>query len=114
MKFLSFQVGSSPSTIDMEFEYNELQSRLPNIPVFGWLAMKNLTDDGGAGCSKYPELTDLHYNNKYWQRFKFSDKNLEIKTLEVTFYLYGAYFDNRTLLPNGPLIRVLSMVHSRC
>ena len=72
--------------------------------------MKNMSNDGEEGCSKYPRLTDLNYNNKYWQIFKFSDKNPE---LHVTFYLYGAYFDNRTLLPNGPIIRVLSMVHSR-
>ena len=100
------------STIDMGFDFNGLQSRLPNIPVFGWLSMKNLSDDGG--CSKYPKITDLHYNNKYWQIFKFSDENPKsYQALEVTFYLYGAYFDNRTLLPKGPMIRVISMVHSR-
>ena len=98
----------------MKSQFSDLQNRLPNIPVFGWLSMKNMTDDGGARCSEYPRLSDLHYNNKYWQIFKFSDKNPETKTLDVTFYLYGAYFDNRALLPNGPLIRVLSMVHSRC
>merc|ERR1719480_475189 len=69
-----------------------------------------MSNDGEEGCSKYPRLTDLNYNNKYWQIFKFSDNNPE---LHVTFYLYGAYFDNRTLLPNGPMIRVLSMVNSR-
>ena len=76
--------------------------------------MKNLTDDGPVGCSKYPDLTDLHYNNKYWQIFKFSDENpVTNLTLEVTFHLYGAYLDNRTLLPKGPMIRLISMVHSR-
>ena len=98
------------STFDLGYESIDLQSRLPNIPVFGWLSMKNVSDDGGVGCSKYPELTELHYNNKYWQIFKFLDKQPD---LHVTFYLYGAYFDNRTLLHDGPMIRVLSMVHSR-
>ena len=100
------------STIDTGFDFNGLQSRLPNIPVFGWLSMKNLTDDGG--CSEYPEITDLHHNNKYWQIFKFSGENPESNlTFEAIFHLYGAYFDNRTLLPKGPMIRVISMVPSR-
>ena len=75
--------------------------------------MKNLTDDEGTGCSKYPELTDLHYRNKYWQIFEFADRSPDAnRTLEVTFHLYGAYFDNRSLL-NQSMIRVIAMVHSR-
>ena len=97
----------------MKSQFSDLQNRLPNIPVFGWLSMKNMTDDGGARCSEYPRLSDLHYNNKYWQMFQFQDKNPETNmTLDVNFHLYGAYLDNRTLL-KGPMIRVLSMVHSR-
>ena len=83
---------------------------MPSIPVLGWLSMKNLTDEG-TGCSKYPELTDIHYRNKYWQILKFLDKSPN-RTLEVTFHLYGAYFDNRSLLTQ-PMIRVILMVHSR-
>ena len=88
--------------------FNDLQSRLPNIPVFGWLSNRDLKDEGTAGCSTYPDITDLYYRNKYWQIFEFMDDKLE-----VTFHLYGAYFDNRTLLHDGPMIRVISMVHSR-
>ena len=104
----------SPPKIKWDFEFfKSLQSKIPSIPVLGWLSMKNLTDDEGAGCSKYPELTDLHYRNKYWQIFKFFDKSPQAnRTLEVTFHLYGAYFDNRSLL-NQSMIRVISMVHSR-
>ena len=103
------------STTEWGFElFNDLQSRLPNLPVFGWLSNKDLEDDGAAGCSKYPDIMDLYYRNKYWQIFEFTDKNQDqSQTLDVTFHLYGAYFDNRTLLPNGPIIRVISMVHSR-
>ena len=104
----------SPPKIKWDFEFfKSLQSKIPSIPVLGWLSMKNLTDDDGEGCSKYPELTDLHYRNKYWQIFKFFDKSPQAnRTLEVTFHLYGAYFDNRSLL-NQSKIRVISMVHSR-
>ena len=98
---------------NVEF-FRSLQRRLPNVPVLGWFSMKNLTDNWGNGCSSYPELTDLQYRNKYWQIFKFLDKSgYKNQTLDVTFHLYGAYFDNRTLL-RGPMIRVISMVHSRC
>ena len=80
---------SNRSKVEWGFKlFNGLQNRLPNIPVFGWLSMKKLTGDED-GCSRYPEITDLHYRNKYWQIFKFLDTNLSI---DVTFHLYGAYF----------------------
>ena len=88
---------------------------MPNIPVSGWLSMKSTTDTGDTiSCSKYPALTDLLYRNKYWQIFKFLDRRNRHsnETLDVTFHLYGAYFDNRTML-TSPVIRIISMVHSR-
>ena len=103
---------SSKIELNVEF-FRSLQRKLPNVPVLGWFSMKNLTDQGGTGCSTYPELTELHYRNTYWQIFKFLDKGGDKnRTLDVTFHLYGAYFDNRPLL-RGPMIRVISMVHSR-
>ena len=105
------------SAIEWGFElFNDLQSRLPNLPVFGWLSMKNLTDDSGTGCSKYPDIMDLHFRNKYWQIFEFVDENPDSDgwRLDVNFHLYGAYFDNRTLLPDSQsMVRVISMVNSR-
>ena len=89
---------------------------MPNIPMNGFLSMKNMTDnEGTVSCSKYPSLTDLHYVNEYWQILKFLDRRNRHsnQTLDVTFHLYGAYFDNRTLLPDGPMIRIVSMIHSR-
>ena len=87
------------STNDEKSQFIDLQNRLPNIPVFGWLSMKNMTDDGGARCSEYPRLSDLHYNNKYWQMFQFLSVNPKTNvTSDMNFYLFGAYLDNRTLL----------------
>ena len=96
--------------------FNSLQSRMPNIPVNGWLSIKNITDTGDSiSCSEYPDLVDLHFRNKYWQIFKFLDRRNRHsnRTLDVTFHLYGAYFDNRTMIKD-PMIRIISMVHSRC
>lgn len=46
------------------------------------------------------ELT-LDYNNIYWQEFSSSNG---------TFYLYNAYYDNRTMGGPIPLVRILSMI----
>ncbi|XP_063880618.1 uncharacterized protein LOC135111326 [Scylla paramamosain] len=51
-------------------------------------------------CGKYPALVDLSFSNVYWQVFHSSDG---------TFYLYSAFFDNRTLTRPGPSVRILGM-----
>ncbi|MPC36044.1 hypothetical protein E2C01_029489 [Portunus trituberculatus] len=51
-------------------------------------------------CGKYPALVDLSFNNFYWQVLRSSDG---------TFYLYSAFFDNRTLTEPGPSVRILGM-----
>ena len=55
----------------------DLQSRLPNLPVLSWLAMKN----AHAQCSIYPDILDIEYSNKFWQLYRHED---------ATFYLYSA------------------------
>ena len=48
-----------------------------------------MTDDGGARCSEYPRLSDLHFNNKYWQMFQFLNVNPKTNmTLDMNFYLF--------------------------
>ena len=61
----------------------DLQSRLPNLPVLSWLAMKNKTrsEESGSGCSIYPDILDIEYSNKFWQLYRHED---------ATFYLYSA------------------------
>lgn len=103
------------------------QDHLPNVPIQGWLVMKNLTDNGEKGCSLYPGILDIEYRNDYWQIFKIVDHDNVDKS---TYHLYGAYFgkmsilknplvclnvylDNRTLLNNVPMVRILSIVKSR-
>lgn len=52
----------------------------------------------------FPDIQDLKFNNIYWQT---------TMILETTFYLYGAYHDDRKLNQNGQgpaLIRILGMV----
>ena len=53
--------------------------------------MKNLKSDGNQSCSKYPNILNIEYRNKYWQIFKTYDAN---NTREATYHLYGAYLGN--------------------
>ena len=61
-----------------------LQNQIQNIPVLGWLSMKNITISKKDGCSIYPNiLNDIEYRNTYWQIFRNKGS---------TFHLFGAYF----------------------
>lgn len=80
--------------------FYDLQTRIHNLPVLSWLKRKG--SNYKFGCSTYPSILDIKYSNKYWQQFRYQ---------ESTFYLYGAYLDNRTLLQNGPMIRILLVLH---
>ena len=55
----------------------DLQIRLPNLPVLSWLEMRNKA----AECSTYPDILDIEYSNKYWQLYR-SENSM--------FYLYSA------------------------
>ena len=70
----------------------KVQNNLPNVPVQGWLVMKNKTDgdsESDSRCSVYPGILDIEYRNNYWQIFKISD---HAKVVRSTYHLYGAYF----------------------
>ena len=82
--------------------FKDLQTRIPNLPVLSWLARKSVKGSKKFGCSTYPSILDIEYSNKYWQLFRYQDS---------TFYLYGAYLDNRTLVINGPMIRISLVLH---
>lgn len=75
-------------------------SNMSNIPQAYW-------DNGrkppisAKSCVKYPQLYDLTFNNLYWQT---------LKVRNATFYIYGAYFDNRPRVGTVPLVRLLVMV----
>ncbi|XP_037931758.1 uncharacterized protein LOC119666547 [Teleopsis dalmanni] len=53
-------------------------------------------------CAQSPTLLDIEYHNTYWQGY--TNKNL-------TFKVFGAYWDSREAVVEGPLVRVLVMVN---
>ncbi|XP_050725350.1 uncharacterized protein LOC127003037 [Eriocheir sinensis] len=55
---------------------------------------------GRRSCGTYPRLVDLSFNNLYWQMLHSSNG---------TFYLYSAFFDNRTRTAPATSVRILAM-----
>ncbi|KAH8338073.1 hypothetical protein KR059_004914, partial [Drosophila kikkawai] len=53
-------------------------------------------------CGPAPDLMNIDFHNTYWQ--KAVNQNL-------TYYLFGAYFDDRETVPEAPLVRLLTMVN---
>uniref|UniRef100_A0A023GAL3 Glycosyltransferase family 92 protein n=1 Tax=Amblyomma triste TaxID=251400 RepID=A0A023GAL3_AMBTT len=90
-------VDISPS-VSMKAFLSRL-SNMSNIPSAYWENGRKPAISSKS-CVKYPELYDLSFNNLYWQ--KLSVRN-------GTFYIYGAYFDNRPRVGNVPLVRILVM-----
>ena len=68
----------------------KVQDNLPNVPVQGWLVMKNKTDgDIESGSSVYPGILDIEYRNNYWQIFKIYDSD---RLFRSTYHLFSAYY----------------------
>ena len=87
----------------MPDKFRDLQDRLPNLPIFAWISMKDLKSDGNKSCSKYPNILNIEYRNKYWQIFKTYDEN---NTREATYHLYGAYLGNNQISISSMIILI--------
>jgi len=75
--------------------------RIPNVPFEYWLKEKSKIYGKNHTCAFYPNVFDIKFNNNYWQTFS---------TSNGSFYLYGAYYDNREAV-NSPTIRILGMIN---
>lgn len=53
-------------------------------------------------CTEAPDFMNIDFHNDYWQGLHIDN---------VSFYFFGAYWDNREVVPNTPLVRLLSMVN---
>ena len=77
---------------------------MPNLPIVYWQEnKKKKVPKNSTTCSKFPDIYDIQFNNKYWQVFESSNGS---------FYLYGAYLDVRTNNRLGPTVRILGMINS--
>ncbi|XP_023229298.1 uncharacterized protein LOC111629645 [Centruroides sculpturatus] len=71
-----------------------------NLPLAYWTTYKN-RPVGNKTCARFPSLYELEFNNIYWQT---------LRTSNGTFYLYGAYYDDRWRAGGIPIVRILGMV----
>jgi len=94
-------IDHSPKLSETEL-VRKLQSQMPNLPLVYWQQNKNKKLGKNKTCAKYPDIYDLHFNNKYWQ---------ETVTSNGTFLLYGAYLDVRSKNRLGPTVRILGMIN---
>lgn len=94
-------VDHSPSLNEVQ-QLNELEQQEPHLAVSYWQKAKKYpkaktSATAGSSNSKscrvdFPSLYELEFNNVYWQKFS---------TANSSFYLYGAYYDDRWR--GGPL-----------
>jgi len=96
-------IDRSPKLSDDE-KVKKLQPLMPNLPIVYWQEnkKKKVPKNASSTCSKFPDIYDIQFNNKYWQVFESSNGS---------FYLYGAYLDVRTNNRLGPTVRILGMIN---
>lgn len=90
------------SSLSDEEIIKNLQEKIPNFPIQFWQKYKGKVLSKNKTCAKFPNYFDVSFNNIYWQT---------LKTSNGSFYLYAAYYDNRTLVAMKPVIRVLGMIN---
>lgn len=98
-------VDHSPSLNEVQ-QLNELEQQEPHLAVSYWQKAKKYpkakaSSTGGSSKScrvDFPSLYELEFNNVYWQKFS---------TANSSFYLYGAYYDDRWRGGPLPMVRVL-------
>ncbi|GLV36768.1 uncharacterized protein CBL_02397 [Carabus blaptoides fortunei] len=94
-------VDKSPS-LSEDMLVEEVQNRMPSLPIVYWNKNKNKPMYINSTCAKYPSVFELEFNNIYWQT---------LRTSNGTFQLYGAYYDIRKQNRMGATIRVLGMIN---
>ncbi|CAL4066201.1 unnamed protein product [Meganyctiphanes norvegica] len=73
--------------------YHEDQIPMPLI---------DLTANKTNNCAYFPKVNHLKFNNIYWQIMS-ADNGLNV-------YMYSAYYDNRTILKNNAMVRIIVMI----
>ncbi|XP_042858102.1 uncharacterized protein LOC122244299 [Penaeus japonicus] len=91
---IKLEKPAPPDSIEADF-----QKAVPNLPFYYW-TMKTSRKRMNQTCANYPPFYKIRYNNGRWQILSTSMGNL---------YLFGAYYDSRTLA-DGPVVRILGMV----
>lgn len=92
-----------PSAQSEQLIMDQVQKRLPNLPVSYWNENKNKAlYYKNESCARFPSIYELEFNNVYWQ---------SVHTSNGSFHLYGAYYDVRKYSRIGPAVRILGMIN---
>lgn len=99
---LKVDTRPSPSESDLLLSLSDVS----NLPLAYWTKIKKTLSPKKKGPSpnckpEFPSLYELDFNNIHWQRFT---------STNGTFYLYGAYYDDRWRGGPLPMVRILSMI----
>lgn len=79
-----------------------MEAKLPYVPFGYAYRHENRTMRKSLNCATFPALQTLKFYNNFWQTYTVSN---------ITFQLYGAYYDNRDDVDPGPVVRILAMVN---
>ncbi|XP_064080831.1 uncharacterized protein LOC135197717 [Macrobrachium nipponense] len=90
-----------PAKLSSDEMAAQVEKKTPNLPFRFWLEVKGQDKSKNASCAKFPSLYDLKYVNIHWQ---------EVQTVDGPYYLFGAYFDNRTLAKDAPTVRLVGLI----
>lgn len=95
-------VDTSPSLSEKQL-LALAQRRVDSLPTGDWLKSRHGSSPRrlNSTCARLPLVYDLKFNNLYWQVMESSNG---------TYNFYAAYYDNRSALATGPLVRILVMI----
>ncbi|XP_063607392.1 uncharacterized protein LOC134782012 [Penaeus indicus] len=90
-----------PPTLSPEEKIRRVEKASRNLPI-GFAERSHGKKKMNNSCAHFPSVYDIHYNNMYWQT---------VKTSNGKFHFYGAYYDNRTLEPDRPVVRITAIIN---
>ncbi|XP_013103202.2 uncharacterized protein LOC106084205 [Stomoxys calcitrans] len=83
--------------------FENISRDIPYLPIEDLNNIHYKNRNLNHSCAWYPSFRDIQIHNDYWQEFH--NRN-------ITYYLFGAYLDNRpSVVYDHPMVRVLTMIH---
>ncbi|SPP89091.1 uncharacterized protein LOC117590688 [Drosophila guanche] len=85
----------------MEQRLRWIRQEMPSFPLEELLQRQRLPASR-VDCGPAPDLMNIDFHNTYWQRALAEN---------LTYYIFGAYYDDRETVPEAPLVRLLTMIN---
>ncbi|CAL4063978.1 unnamed protein product, partial [Meganyctiphanes norvegica] len=88
----------------LKYFSNENRTSALNIPNEIY-ETERYSMDSGNPCNTFPAISDINFDNIYWQKYVFSDGKL--------LYMYSAYYDNREMFGNASFVRLNGLMNTK-